>query len=305
MDERTLDRLMRTIAERQHSLVAREQLRPLGASRPAVARRLRSPDWERVTDRVLRLVGSRRTDEQRAMAAVLDAGPGSVLSHAAAAALWDLPGFDLGVLHVSRSRTRSNRKSTASALHHPLVLPPSHCTTRLHVPVTTLARTVVDLAATEHEKRVERAANAAVRMGLTWSAIAQADGELPGRRPGSGVVRRLLALHGGRPPLGSGLEATVLRLLAGAGLPEPRRQVDLGGAAWAGRVDFFYEHAGLVIEVDGDWSHSTSLDVLDDRARAAALRAAGFRVLRLPEDLVHRSPAEVVRLVRAALAGAA
>lgn len=305
MDERTVDEVLRALAEGQHAVVARYQLRKVGITRDARRRRARSTDWEAVTDRVLRLVGSPGTDQQRAMAAVLDAGPGAVLSHASAAALWNLPGFRLDRLEVSRERRRSSRPAALAVVHHPLVLPAHHCTVRDGIPVTTLGRTVLDLASTEHSARFELAAHAAVRLGLTWEHLGSVHAELPPVRPGTGVIRALLAANLGRPPLGSGLEGRVLRLLAAAGLPEPRRQVDLGAGDWIGRVDFYFPAARLVLEVDGEWWHDGALDTQRDRRRTAALEAAGFRVLRLPERLIRRSPDEVPGLVRAALTGAA
>ncbi|HET7489852.1 MAG TPA: DUF559 domain-containing protein [Acidimicrobiales bacterium] len=305
MDESILDEKMRELAGRQHAVVGREQLRALGATRQAARRREVSTDWEPVTRRVLRLAGAPVTDRQRAMAAVLDAGAGALLSHASAAALWGLAGFDLGRLEVTRARRGPNRSTSLARLHHPIRLPAHHATERDGIPVTTLARTVADLAATEHVLRVERAAHAAVRMGLTWAALAAVHDELPAHRPGIRAMRALLAANAGLAPLGSGLEGTVLRLLADAGLPAPRRQVDLGGDDWIGRVDFYFGEARLVLEVDGQWCHAAPPDVLHDGRRTAALEEAGFRVLRVPEAMVRDTPGEVARLVRRALAGVA
>lgn len=305
MDARTLDRRMRAVARVQHALIGRDQLRGEGITRQAVLRRLRSPDWEALTARVLRLVGSPATAEQWAMAATLDAGPGTVLSHGSAAGLWGVPGFDLRHLHVSRTRSGTRRPTALAVVHQPSSLPAHHRAVRHGIPVTTLARTVVDLAVSEHATRVERAAHAAVRMGVRWSAFEGVLAELGDGRPGSALIGSLVAANRGRAPLGSGLEGTVLRLLASAGLPEPRRQVDLGGHEWIGRVDFLYEEQRLVIEVDGAWCHEGALEVRRDKRRTAALVAAGFRVLPLAEDLIRNAPAEVVRLVRDALRGAA
>ena len=220
---------MRDRAFAQQGLVGRDELRAVGASRQAVANRLRSPDWEEVTRRVLRLVGTAASGEQRAMAAVLDAGGGAVVSHGAAAALWGLPGFDLGAIHVSRRRGASGRTTALATLHHPGLLPPAHCGSRHGIPTTGLARTVVDLAATEHPARVELAAHAAVRLGVPWSALGQVLDEVGARgHPGTAAARSVLEAGSGRRPLGSGLEGRFLRLLPSAGLPEPRRQVDVG-----------------------------------------------------------------------------
>ena len=301
MKAHDVDRLFRTLAEAQQGLVGRHQVRGRGVSRQAVRCRLESPDWDLFTERVLRLVGMPRTAEQRAMAATLDAGPGAVLSHTSAAALWRLRGFDLDCLQVSRSRLGTDRPTALATVHTPMLLPEHHRTLHRDIPVTTLARTVVDLATTEHPNRVEVALHAALRVGLRWKDLETTAADLDGRgRAGVAVVRSLIERHHGRRPLGSGLEARVLRLLLAAGLPEPRRQVDLGGHDWEACVDFLYEDARLVVEIDGGWCHETPADVRRDKRRTAALAAAGFRVLPISEDLIRRSPDEVVRLVREA-----
>ncbi len=301
MKAQALDRLMRELAEQQHGVVSREQLRDRGVCRQAVAARLRSPDWTAVTPRVLRVVGMPEDGEQRAMSAILDSGSGAVLSHRPAAALWGLPGFDMAELQVSRRRAGANRGTTLARLHHPCHLPAHHCTVRSGLPVTSLVRTVFDLAGSEYPGRAERALHAALRAGLRWSTIEAHMGELARRgRPGIQVMRALLTRHGGKPALGSGLEARFLRILLDAALPQPRRQVDLGGLAWVGRVDFLYDDLRLVMEVNGAWSHSTSMDAERDQHRTAQLVAAGYTVLPVPEYLVLSAPEEVVRLVRAA-----
>lgn len=297
MHGRALDEWMRGRAGAQHGLVGRDELRAAGASRTAVGHRLRSPDWEALSERVLRLVGAPVTSHQVAMAGVLDAGAGAVVSHASAAALWGPPGFAVEPVHVSRDRG-SRRPARLATAHLPRLLPQRHVTTRHGVPVTTLARTVVDLAATEHPARVELALHAAVRGGLHWSDVERVVGELTARgRTGVPLARSLVERDSGRPPLGSGLEGRLLQILRVAGLPEPRRQVDLGAGDWVGRVDFLHDDVRLVVEIDGGWHHEGALDVRRDKRRSAALAAAGFRVLPLAEDLLRRDPAEAVRLV--------
>ncbi|MGQ0521105.1 MAG: DUF559 domain-containing protein [Actinomycetota bacterium] len=301
MHSRQLDQLMRILAEEQHGLLARRQLRARGVSRQAVGYRLRSPDWESFTDRVLRLVGMPATGEQHAMGAVLDAGADAVVSHGSAAALWGLPGFRVRPTHLSVARKGRDRRTALAVVHRPMLLPDHHLTARAGIPVTTLARTVVDLAETEHRARVDLALNAAVRLGMTWDAVAAVVDEVGTRgRSGTSLVRSLLAEHRGERPLGSGLEGRFLSIITGAGLPAPRRQVDLGAGDWVGRVDFLYDDVGLVIEVDGAWHHEGVLGVRRDKRRAAALAAAGFRVLPVSEDLIRSSPGEVIRLVREA-----
>lgn len=96
------------------------------------------------------------------------------------------------------------------------------------------------------------------------------------------------------------MEARFLRILKEAGLPEPRRQVDVGDYRWVGRVDFLYEDLNIVLEVNGAWHHSGTLEVQRDHHRTAKLVAAGYVVLPVPEHLIMTAPREVGRLVREA-----
>jgi hypothetical protein len=265
---------------------------------------VRSGEWAVVTPHVLRLVGTRATFAQRSMAAVLDAGQGSVVSHEAAALLWGLPGFTRTAVHVSRRRGSSGRRSGLGVLHEPRYLPAQHRTVLDGVPVTTVARTVFDLAGCMHPRRVERALDNALAYKLVdLKALHLVAIELFDHgREGSTLMRRLLSERGaGYIPPASGLEALFFAVLVAAGIEPPDRQVDLGGEAWIGRVDFVYRRAKLIIEVDSDRHHSSKLDTEVDARRDAALRAAGFRVLRISEDQLKHRPHEVVALVRSAL----
>jgi len=301
MESRSLDDLMHALAEKQHGVVGREQLRSRGVSRQVIAGRLRSPDWSAMTGRVLVLEGMPGSGEQRAMAAVLDAGAGAVVSHQSAAALWGVPGFHLEPLVLSRPRTGAKRRTAIATVHHPVTLPPDHITTRGGIPVTNLVRTVFDLAGVVHPARAERALQAALRLGLSWTTV---DRHLVTQarqgRDGISVMRQLVVRHRGKAVLGSGLEARFLALLMAAGLPEARRQVQLGAQRSEGRVDFYYDDVRLVIEVNGNWSHSTSMDVEEDQHRTARLVAAGYTVLPVPERLIFSAPREVATLVREA-----
>jgi very-short-patch-repair endonuclease len=85
-----------------------------------------------------------------------------------------------------------------------------------------------------------------------------------------------------------------------AGL-EFRRQVDLGGEHWTGRVDFLHEVEPLVVEVQSERYHSALVDREADQRRLDALRANGFRVLEITDTLIWSDPAGVERCVRDAL----
>ncbi len=298
---------MRDVAKRQHGAIGRRQVRQLAASRDAMRCRISSCGWEQVTPRVVRLVGSPSTFSQRCMVAVLDASPDAVVSRSAAAALWDLPGFEARRVHVTKPISASSRVGSRGAGHESRYLPDHHRMVLDGIPVTTVARTVFDLTGSVHPLRAERALdNALARKLVDLRALrAVAIELLEHGRAGSGLMRQLLDARGaGYIPPASGLEARFFAVLVAAGIEPPVRQVDLGGAAWEGRVDYYYRRHRLVIEVDSDRHHTSKLDAEADARRDAALEAAGFRVLRITEGQLKDRPWEVVALVRAALAQA-
>jgi very-short-patch-repair endonuclease len=92
-----------------------------------------------------------------------------------------------------------------------------------------------------------------------------------------------------------------LSVLRSWNLPEPVRQVDVGGSDWIGRVDFSYPHARLLIELDGRRYHSTALDLESDRLRDNRLMAEGWRVMRVTWAQLEDAPERAVALIRRAL----
>jgi len=300
----SLDDDLRTLAELQYSLVARRQARALGATASGLDSRLRGPDWDAPTNRVLRLVGSAPGLRQHLMLAVLDTGPGSAVSHGSAATIWRLPGFALKITHVTRARIRSKRTSDVAVVHHPRLLAASHVTEWHGIPVTTLARTLFDVAADVHPGRLERLVDTVVaKSPSTLAALHVMREELSAS--GRGGTAAMRAVLDSRPPgyvaPATGLEARFARILADAGEPPLERQVDVGGHEWVGRVDFLDRALGLVVEVDSDLHHTSPLDRAHDRRRDERLRAAGWRqVVRVSEDDVWRHPHEAVAKVRGA-----
>ena len=292
--------------ERQQGVVSRSQLRRFGVPRSAVQRWLAAGLWEPVSPRVLRLTGSPRTFHQRCVAAVLDAGSGAVISHTTAASLWELPGFLQGSVHLSRDQGHTHRSSSLAVVHHPRLLPVHHGVVLDGVPVTTVARTLFDLAGCLHPLRTERAVdNALTRDRVTLEDLRRVTVELLERgRSGSALMRMLLDdRRAGYIPPASGLEAQFLALVLAAGLQLPEGQVDVGAETWVGRVDFYYRRRRLVIEIDSDLHHSSKLDRESDSRRDAALEAAGFVVMRFTEHQLRQCPVEVVATLRAALQG--
>lgn len=222
------------------------------------------------------------------MAAVLSCGREALLSHGPAAVLWGLlpaaTGIDIVVpegVYRRRPGIRVHRRSGLGEEHRRTVS---------GIPVTDPVSTLVDLAAGVVEWRLERLLNEADRLELVDLEHLRATVDLLQPRPGLARLRRLL---GGQPLTDSGLERRFLAIVRLAGLPSPETQAWVNGY----RVDFYWRHAGLVVEVDGWRYHRTPGQQLADDRRDQAHVAAGMIALRFGEDQVRYRPEEVRRML--------
>jgi very-short-patch-repair endonuclease len=126
-----------------------------------------------------------------------------------------------------------------------------------------------------------------------------------GRR-GLALLRDLVAERGpDHVPPASNLESRVAQILANAGLPAMRRQVDSGdGDGWIGRVDFRADAAPLVLEVQSERFHRGLTAEDADRHRLARLASAGFEVVEVTDREVFHEPQAICDRVAVALARA-
>lgn len=303
MERTPADVVIAALAERQHGCFARDQAVALGATDRVIQRRLESGRWVAVGKHVVRMAGAPTTWRQRLLASVLDGGTGSVATGRPAAALWALPGYPQSGVEVLRPRGGNHRASLGTA-RETRSLPAPHVTTRDGIPVLTTARLAVELAGREHPKRVERTVESAIAAGLlTPQQLASVVSELASRgRRGSTFLRELVEqLSPGYVPPASELEARFRDLLRTAGLPEPVRQLDVGGEAWIGRVDVAYPEHRLVIELDSRRWHDSRGAIESDAVRSNQLVRAGWTVLHVTWRQLHDDPTGVVLLVRGML----
>ena len=299
-----VDQAIASLATRQHGVFSRAQAVACGANRNLVARRVRDGAWAEVTGLVLRIAGAPVSDTGRLLAAILHVGHGAAASHRAAAALFGLPGFDLDV-HVTRPRGRHWRTPPYGIVHEkPL---DGGATVVDGIPVTTVARTLLDVAASEHPRRVERALDNALAMRLTSVASLAMPVRTSRGRTGVRLLRSLVEARsgGGYVPPESELEARFLALVRQAGLPEPELQVFVGGDAPAGRADMVWRAAQVVVELDSRRHHSALLDAKEDVRRDVAAAHGGWRVLRVTWEDVFAFPDRTLVRLAAALDDAA
>ncbi len=255
-----------------------------------------------MSDEVIVVVGGPATVQQQVAAGVLDAGPGTALSHESAANRWGRRGCRLFPMHVVRDRITERRPQLAK-LHRVRLLPDQWVTELDGIPIVRPELCAMQLFATCTFERAERLVEAmwSDRLLSGPSLISFVDEYGARGRNGVGRLRRYVDARGpDYVPPASGVEARFTQIMRDAGL-EFRRQVDLGGERWTGRVDFLHEVEPLVIEVQSERYHSALVDREADRQRLEALRANGFHVLEITDTLIWSAPAEVERRVRDAL----
>ena len=201
-------------------------------------------------------------------------------------------------MQVSRAVGRSAHSSALATLHRSCLLPDADVRLFQHIPVTSPARTIFDLAGVLHPGRTERALDNALARGLTTiEGLERVTDDLARQgRSGSSLMRRLLADRIARyVPPESNLEARFQAIANGAGLHSFVRQRDVGAGDWLGRVDYLDRDRRLIVEVDSDLHHTSLLDEAADAGRDAALAAAGYTVVRIAEHDVWHRPDGVVR----------
>lgn len=300
-----VDDAVARLAAEQHGAVARWQLRPLGADRFWVRRRVAAGRMQVATDRVLLVPGAPGTPEQSLMIGVLDAGPGAAASHRSAAWLWRLPGYRRPGCEVVRPRPPGVPRSNAS-LHRPVLWLPEHRTVVRDVPAWSLPLVLFQLASVEPLGRMAVVVDRVITRSPAVLPALHRLLPVVARRgvPGITVMRTLL----GERPVGSGVPPTGNErrfelLLHQAGEPPLERQVDVGGDVWIGRCDYRCRETGLLVEVQSELFHDSVTDRARDARRAAALLAAGHpKVLFIWEDQLWQRPWEVAPAVRAARA---
>jgi very-short-patch-repair endonuclease len=263
-----------------------------GAIKRRVAARRLQPLWRGVYS-----FGHRElTIEGRHIAAVLACGRGAFLSLRSAAGSWDMLPMWEGPVDVTVATKAGRVQRPGIRLHLVRRLDSRDVTVRNGIPITTPAKTLVDLNAAVPDRVVERAfEQAQIRRLLPPGAIEDALERAVGRK--TRTLRRLIALEQRAATITrSELEERFLALVRRAGLPEPEVNARLAGY----EVDFLWREKLRVIEVDGHAYHSTRQATSRDRRKDDDLEAAGYRVTRFTADQILHDPEDT--LARAARA---
>lgn len=290
-----LPRKVRRLAARNHGRLSYAQLLQAGATRHQVATWTRQGWIEREHRGVYR-VDAGKGDRRGTFAAALTAvGPGTTLSFRAAGGLWEVLGGAVPTeVTVPTSTGRGHRRGI---IVHRSDLPCGHVTTRHGLRVTTLVRTILDLAAVLTPAELDRAfEEAQVRHGLKPEAVA-AEVLCRGGYRGSPKLRALLADAVDPEGVASILELRFLKLCEDHGIPRPLVNRPFAGVC----PDFRWPDVMVVVETDSRRFHDTVAARRRDAKKDALLEALGYTVVRLRWREVTADPAAAAARVRAAL----
>jgi very-short-patch-repair endonuclease/predicted transcriptional regulator of viral defense system len=292
---------LEAIARRQFGLVTLEQALSVDLSRTAVHRLVRAGALRRVLPRVYAL---EETDafEQRALAACLWAGPGSLASHGAAARLLRLDGLDCAEPEVTVPANAHPRRT--AVLVHRADLPLEDRRMIRGIPQTSTARTLVDLAAVLDTVPLAVAIEDAWRRKLAqldWVERRLYELAERGKRGVLQLREVLEDCRSRRRPMDSALEVKFWWLVKQSELPLPESQAEFWDEEGQPcRIDFAYPDQRLAIEVDGFETHGRR-DVFEkDRVRLSRLAAGGWRVIHVTSTQL-KDPNRVLARIGAAL----
>lgn len=226
------------------------------------------------------------------MAAVLASGPNAILSHWSAAALWMIrpnsrETIDVTVAHRSRSSGLIRR--------HVSRVPPDERTVEEGIPVTSVPRTVLDLAATEPADVVEAIlAEVEFREHRDRLSLPDLLERYPGRRGVKRVREALRRLEEGPPRRRrSPLEERFVPFLRRHRLPLPRLNDWILLGAERFQVDCHWPGTGQIVELDSWQAHGTRSAFRSDRRRDRVLRTAGYTVTHLTWAQLDEEPQEI------------
>jgi very-short-patch-repair endonuclease len=236
------------------------------------------------------------------MAAVLASGPGTVLSHRSAAALW-------GIRPNGRTRidvTVPHRSRTSDLIcRHVSRVPEDERVVKEGIPVTSVPRTTYDLAATHDLETVVAMIRESEYLNLTDRlSLPHLLGRYPTKRGSRNVRLALERLK--EEPIGrkrSKLEERFAPFLRRYDLPMPRFNdwILLGAKRY--QADCHWPHLQLIVELDGWQGHSSRSAFQDDRARDRALKVAGYSVIHLTWNQLDDEPEEIASDLRSLLLG--
>lgn len=283
----------------QHGVVTFKQLREAGLGVGAINLRVRNHRLHRLHRGVFAVGHARISREGRWSAAVLALGEGALLSHVSAAALWGFRHSDSAFAHVTVPTAAGRERRRGIVVHRSVTLRPADVAEHDAIALTSVSRTLLDLAGMLAPGPLERAVERSLALRLFDLRAVEAVLEANPRRPGAGTLSRVLGSVHNEPFLKrSELEILMLDLCDAHGIERPEVNVIVEHA----EVDFFWRAHRLIVETDGREFHLTPQAFERDRERDARLTMLGYRVVRFTHRRLVSDAAAVAQTLRALLA---
>jgi very-short-patch-repair endonuclease len=277
------DRRIVARAARSEGIISTRELLDAGLTYTGIRHR-RAHGWLIRRHRGVYLVGAVAGPLAPEVAALRACGDRGAISHYAGTALWRMRARVDGPIDVSVVGG-DPRHRPGIRVHNVRTL---EWTTHRGIPVTTPARTLLDLAAVVSAEDLARAVEEARVLGLVTDADLHELLDRHPRRAGTAALRRELGEQARLTR--SEAERRLLQLIRRAGLPLPETNVRVLGH----EVDALWRTAKLIVEIDGFAAHGTRVAFERDRARDAQLVAAGYRVIRITWRRLRDEPERVI-----------
>jgi putative AbiEi antitoxin of type IV toxin-antitoxin system len=293
MREKPLPRgqALAALAHRQHGVVSIRQLRYLGYSQMSVERAVAAGRLHRFHRGVYAVGHTNLTLQGWCLAGVLASGPRALLSHYSAGWLLGLTPTRPIPVHVTAPLPRKRRSGVR--LHHSRTLIDADRTLEQGIPVTSVARTALDLAAGVRFRSLRRIVRRAEELGVFdlpdfQSVIARNRGHR-GRAPLESAVRVY------EPPrfTRSELEREFLALADRADLPRPVTAFNVVGC----ELDVYWPELRFAVELDVYATHGGHLSFEEDRLRDEELKLAGVELVRITGRRLEHEPRQVMERV--------
>ncbi|WP_028067176.1 DUF559 domain-containing protein [Solirubrobacter soli] len=278
-----VDLALSALARRQHGLATKDQIVAAGLTQSGIRDRVHRGALHRVYRGVYSVGHASLSQYGEWLAAVLAAGDDTGLGHTAATELFEVRRWRTGEIHVV-----SPRRRTVPGVHvHRTTLHPLDIVVYRGIPVTNVARTLVDLTdVTDEHEILAIVSEAAWRKRLDLDAVQRAIARANGRRNLHALEHAIARYRRGEKGPKSRAELTFLRLVQHT---HPLSNAHVEGE----EVDAHWPDRRLIVEVDGH-GHRRPAQKRDDARRDAKLRAAGWTVVRFAAEEVEHAPERVL-----------
>ncbi len=297
---RLIARRCSQIAGRQFGVITREQALAAGMTSRQVERMLKSSEWCRLLPSTYSVAAAAPSLQQHAMAATSWGGPDAAVSHETACALRRFANVRNRPIEISGSR---NLRFGDVVVHVVRPWEMGEVELRDGIPMTSIERTLMDMADRELAPRLEELLDEAFRRSLTnphrlHSYVQMSRGT---GRHGAAALQRLLPRYmNGGAFSESILETRLRHLLEESGLPQPVAQYEVrNGGRFVARVDFAWPGLKVGVEAMGRSYHEGQWQ--RDLSRTNRLTECGWVVIYVTWEDLHMHPRETVMSIARAL----